>query len=62
MTPSPIIKTVERTWSVMTLRDTSVFVLAIGHPGDTADMFHDVLNRIHFKKVVHPLHDAGQAF
>lgn len=37
-------------------------VLAIGHPGDTADMFHDVLNRIHFKKVVHPLHDAGQAF
>ena len=32
------------------------------HTDDTADMFHDILNGIHFEQVVDALHDARQAF
>ena len=40
----------------------AAFGFAIRHAGDPADVLHDVLDRIHLKEVVHPLHDAGQAF
>ena len=35
-------------------------ILLIGHAGDLADLFHDILDGIHLKEVIHPLHDAGQ--
>ena len=38
-----------------------VEVVVVGHPGDAADVLHDVLDRVHLKEVLHPLHDAGQA-
>ena len=35
-------------------------VLVVGDAGDFGDFFHDVLDSVHLKEVVHPLHDAGQ--
>ena len=35
-------------------------VLVVGHAGDFGNLFHDVLDGIHLKEVVYPLHDAGK--
>ena len=41
-------------------RHIGLGIVAVMYARDAADMFHDILDRIHFKQVVHPLHDAGQ--
>ena len=43
-------------------RDVLGGVLLVGDTGDAADAAHDPLDGIDLKEVIHPLHDAGQAF
>ncbi len=40
--------------------DVLLVVLVVLHPGDAADVLHDVLDGVHLEEVIHPLHDAGQ--
>ena len=37
-----------------------LLVIAVTHPGDLADLLHDVLHGVHQEQVVHALHNAGQ--
>ena len=41
--------------------DIRLGALAVADAGDLADLFHDVLHRVHQEQVVHVLHHAGQA-
>ncbi len=41
--------------------DILLEIVVVGDPGDLADMLHNVLDGIHLKEVIHPLHDTGQS-